>query len=764
MTYVKSGRSGRALKIWRYRLDIRSQALSVSWIPAGALVLILAIWIITITRIHAEGSEARRAVAEASSQVATSFVAHIDKTVHDADVVVRLVKYEYERSPSSFRLDALKAQGLVSADTALQVTLVGANGEVLQTTTPDSQPVNLSDRSHFIAHKRDPNLGLYISQPVMGRVSHHRTLQFTRRLNNHDGSFAGVVVVSEDPDFLTAGFYHLDAVGVGGMLTVVSDNGYLLSRLTTGVSVSPDGAPASEYRAMLNAKGRAFSDPVDHIRRIVTHLHSARYPVAVLVGMSESNALSGYRHARDLYLVLASVLTVVLSTAAAIITATMSRLAIARTDMQHLAETDALTGLPNRYLLTETLHSRIQGESAVGKLALLFVDLDNFKRINDALGHQTGDELLQNVARRLLRVAGKSTIVARVGGDEFVLLLKCADAGVVAPHMAQSIINAFDLAFALRGNSYVMRVSIGVAIYASGSEAEYDLLRNADLAMYAAKEEGRSANASRFHVYSPDLSTRAMRDIERQQELQYAIENREFFLEYQPIVSLASGEMRGVEALVRWRHPEKGVIAPTDFIPFAESTGFIVPIGELVLETACAQYSEWQQVGPHPLYMSVNVSAAQLVHGDLVNVIRKCLERYSIAARRLKVEITETAILEDSALVSRRLKELRLLGVMVMLDDFGTGYSSLSHLTNLIVDGVKIDRSFTRGVPAERTALATFRSIVSLARDLGLSLVVEGVETEEQANWLRRFGDVEVQGYYFGRPVVPDRMRAGRAA
>ncbi|AUT66900.1 GGDEF-domain containing protein [Paraburkholderia terrae] len=762
MAYAKPNEGGRSSRIWL--LHLPSFALSLFWIPAGALLLILGIWIITITRIHTEKLEARSAVSEATSQVATSFVAHIDKTVHDADVAVKLVKYEYERSPSTFRLDTLKGKGLVSADTALQVTVVGPTGEVLQTTTPDVKPINLSDRPHFVAHKRDPNLGLYISQPVLGRLSHHWTLQFTRRLNNPDGSFAGVVVVSEDPNFLTTGFYHLDAVGVGGMLLVMSDNGYLLSRLAAGVSTSPIGTPASGYRAMLNAGADALTDPVDHMRRFVTYLHSTRFPVGVIVGISENNALAGYRHAKDLYLLLASVLTVVLLTAAAIITATMSRLAFARADMQHLAETDALTGLPNRYLLTESLRRCIERENSLGRLALLFVDLDNFKRINDALGHQIGDELLQNVARRLVNVSGEKSIVARVGGDEFVVLVECTDAKGVAHRMAQSIIDAFELAFGLRGNSYVMRVSIGVAVYEFGFDAAYDLLRQADLAMYAAKEKGRSANASRFHAYTPDLSVRAMRDIERQQELQYAIENREFFLEYQPIVSLDSGETQGIEALVRWRHPEKGVIAPAEFIPFAESTGFIIPIGELILETACTQLSEWREVDTRRLYMSVNVSAAQLVHGDLVNVIRRCLERHSIAARRLKVEITETAILEDSALVGRRLQELRRLGVRVMLDDFGTGYSSLSQLTNLIVDGVKIDRSFTQGVPGNRTALATFRSIVFLARNLGLSLVVEGVETEEQANWLRRFGDIEVQGFYFGRPIVPDRMRAGRAA
>ncbi|KNE75178.1 dgtp triphosphohydrolase (plasmid) [Candidatus Burkholderia crenata] len=356
------------------------------------------------------------------------------------------------------------------------------------------------------------------------------------------------------------------------------------------------------------------------------------------------------------------------------------------------------------------MRCQIGRDSPIERLALLFIDLDNFKRINDALGHETGDELLQNVARRLAIVAGKERLFARVGGDEFVLIVDGMGASIRARNLAKSIIDVFELAFGLRGSSYVIRVSIGIAVYTDTDDAEYDLLRQADLAMYAAKGEGKPANMSKCQVYTPDLATRAMRNIARQQDLQYAILNGEFFFEYQPIVSLSTGEIRGVEVLARWRYPEKGTVMPADFIPFAESTGFIVPIGELVLEQACAQFSEWQESDPRPLCLSVNVSAAQLVHEDLVRVLHRCLNQYMIDLRRLQLEITETAILEDSAAVTR-LKELRLSGVRVVLDDFGTGYSSLSQLTSLVIDGVKIDRSFTPGVPGDKAAIATFNAL-----------------------------------------------------
>ncbi len=764
MSHAARSRATQWFQQWRSSLRTPWASKSILWIPVGSILLIAAIWLVTLQRIGTEVKEACAAAANTTAQVSASFNAHVDQTIHDADIVVRLVQYEYERSPSTFRLDALNTRGVISADTALQVTIVGPNGDVLQTTAHDANSINLRDRPHFIAHEQDPKLGLYISRPLLGRISHHWTLQFTRRLNRPDGSFAGVVVVSEDPNFLTTGFTELDGGGDGNMLAVLSDNGYPLSRRVPGQPPSPIGPSMPSYRELLGAVGTLCSDPADHVRRFVTYRHSAHYPVAVVVGMSASTAMAGYRHAKNLYLLFAGLLTAVLSIASGLITVNMGRLAAARARMQQLAETDALTGLPNRYLLTKSLHQRIASREPTGTLALLFVDLDNFKRINDAMGHQTGDELLQNVARRLARAAGTDALLARVGGDEFVVVVENPDAGLAAQNLARSILGAFDIAFGLRGNSYVMRVSIGIAVYDKDTEAEFDLLRRADLAMYAAKEEGKRTNVSVCRLYAPDLSTRAMREIEFQQELQYAIDNEEFFVEYQPIVSLMTGRTRGLEALVKWRHPEKGVLAHGDFIPFAETTGFIVPIGEQVLEQACRQFREWMDRGRAVPWLSVNVSTAQIVHGDLSSVVRRCLAEYDIDPERLKLEITQAVLLEGAAVVERTLHELRELGIGVILDDFGTGYSSLSQLTSLSVDGIKIDPGFTRGIPGDRAAVATLEHVVSLARDLGLSIVVDGVEREQQAAWLGRLGDIDVQGARFGNPAAPDALFARNAA
>ncbi|TDG03021.1 EAL domain-containing protein [Paraburkholderia guartelaensis] len=718
--------------------------------PLVALVLIATIWAVTVQRIQDEGEQARTAAAVTSSQLASAFAAHIAKTVHDADVVVQWVKYEYERSPATFSLSDYKQRGLVSADTALQVTIVDAAGQVVQTTTPDARAVNLSDRLHFRVHEKG-NIGLYISQPVLGRVSSHWTLQFTRRLSHLDGSFAGVVVVSEDPNSLTDGFYNLDGLGLHGMLAVLSDNGYLLSRLAGGEPASPNGPPASAYSAMTGAKGKVVKDPVDGVQRVVSYRHLSAYPVSVVAGVSAEDALTPYRRAKVLYCVIASFLSLSLLAAAAWQVVVTRR-------FRKLAETDSLTGLPNRHLMLQTARRWMRNEEP-GMVGLLYVDLDNFKAINDTLGHKVGDDLLRNVAFRLQECAASEDLLARIGGDEFAYVLRGEHALAHAERIAVDIIQAFKRVFVMRGHDYTVNVSIGIALHSDPDDSEFGLLSKADLAMYAAKERGRQGGESRFHIYTRDLSDRALSLIERQQALQYAITNREFFVLYQPIVSV-EGTLRGVEALVRWRHPQKGVLKPDQFIPLAESSSLIVQLGEYVLRQACREFQAWQEASDNRLFLSVNVSPVQLARGGLAHTIKECLNDNLMDPDVLQLEITETAVLSGSRELRSRLQDIRRLGVRVVLDDFGTGQSSLSHLTSQTVDGIKVDRQFTEAAPGQKMAAALVENLVRLARDVGLSLVVEGVETREQAAWLSRFKDVSLQGYLYGRPAPITELTA----
>ncbi|TCG09595.1 hypothetical protein BZM27_04560 [Paraburkholderia steynii] len=711
--------------------------------PLVAVVITGAIWGVTLQRIQHEGEEARATAAATSSQLAETFAAHIAKTVHDADVAVRWVKYEYERSPATFTLADYKQRGLVSADTALQVTIVDVAGKVVQTTTSAAHSVNLSDRQHFKVHERG-DIGLYISQPVVGRVSSQWSLQFTRRLNHPDGSFAGIVVVSEDPDFLTHGFYNLEGLGLHGMLAALSDNGYLLSRLAGGAPTSPRGLPASAFSPMRGASGAIVKDPVDGVHRFVSYRHLSAYPVSVVAGVSADDALAPYRQSRLLYVTIASVLSLVLLGAAA------WQLIVTRR-FRKLAETDSLTGLPNRHLMLQTVRQRIRNEEP-GRVALLYIDLDNFKAINDTLGHKVGDELLRNVAFRLGECAVPGDMLARIGGDEFAYLLSDERALDHAERIANDIVQAFRRVFVMRGDDYTINVSIGVSLHKQSDDTEFGLLTKADMAMYAAKERGRHGEESRFHVYTPELFARAHSLLEQQQALQYAIINREFFVLYQPIVSL-NGTLRGVEALARWRHPHKGILKPDQFIPLAESTGLIVQLGESLLQQACREFQAWQETAGSRIFLSVNVSSHQFSRGGLSHTIRQCMNDNLMDPDALQLEITETAMLSGSRDLRLRVQDIRRLGVKVVLDDFGTGQSSLSNLVSQTVDGIKIDRQVIETAPGQQMAAALIESLEKLTRDVGLSLVIEGVETHEQAVWLSRFKEVSVQGNFYARPA-----------
>ncbi|MCX4159653.1 MULTISPECIES: bifunctional diguanylate cyclase/phosphodiesterase [Paraburkholderia] len=719
-------------------------------------VLIGVIWIVAFARIQFEGTEARRATAERSAQLTDSFSTHIDRTIHDADVVLRRLKAEYERSPSTFALETYGRQGVISADTALQVAIVGADGEVIQSTTPGSSGVNLADRPHFKVHETNRKAGLYISQPVLGRISYRWTLQFTRRPNHSDDSFAGVVVVSEDPDYLTDGFYNLDAPGSDGMLAVISDSGYLLSRRAGGERGPANEFSAHSYCQLGRADGGTVDDPVDHVRRFLTCHQLVRYPFAVLVGLSEREVLAGYRRAKKLYLLMGAVASALLVIAAAIVTITTGK-----TKTQNQTQTDGLTGLPDRYMFVQALRRRMQELGAASKLAVMYIDLNDFKYINGTLQPETGDDLLRRIARRVADVAGQGRLLARIGGDEFVVLLDGDGVGARAVDLAGALIRRFDRPFGTRGNSHTVRLRIGVVVYDDSNDTEFDVLTKANLAMDQARIAGKGAGVSQHFVYSTELSERAKSSVEKLQSLQHAIIKKEFFLDYQPIVGL-DGELRGVEALVRWRHPDKGVISPADFIPLAESSGLIVQIGEFVIDQACRDFCQWQKTDPRPLTLSINVSPVQLMNADVVRTVRRCLDDYMIAPNALQVEVTETVMLEGGAVVRERLGALREAGVRIVLDDFGAGYSSLSQLVNLAIDGVKIDRDFMKGIPTRYASTLLLTHLIRLTRELNLSLVIEGVETRDQVEWLSQFGDLAVQGFYFSKPVSPAELPIAR--
>ena len=432
---------------------------------------------------------------------------------------------------------------------------------------------------------------------------------------------------------------------------------------------------------------------------------------------------------------------------------TSKELEESREHFRHAAFHDALTGLANRSLFAE--HLRI----AVGRayhnedyrFCVLFLDLDRFKNINDSLGHPCGDELLILVARRLENCIRPTDLVARFGGDEFAILLDAFHDPADAVSVAEKVQQAISAPFTLTNHEVVTTASIGVALSAPNYLEAEDIIRDADTAMYRAKDAGKA----RYEIFDTSMHTRALTLLRLENDLRRAVERQELCVHYQPIVSIADGALHGFEALVRWNHPERGIVLPDEFIPLAEETGLILPLGLSVLREACRQLREWQQRSAvdRNLIISVNLSGKQITQPDLTEKIQEVLRESEISPWHLKLEITETVVMENPELAAVTLAKLRGLGVRLSIDDFGTGYSSLSYLNRFPVDTLKIDRSFVVTMDRADENLQIVKTIITLARNLGMQVIAEGVETEEQLNQLRALKCQYAQGYFFSRPM-----------
>jgi diguanylate cyclase (GGDEF)-like protein/PAS domain S-box-containing protein len=423
--------------------------------------------------------------------------------------------------------------------------------------------------------------------------------------------------------------------------------------------------------------------------------------------------------------------------------------------LQHIAHHDPLTELPNRLLFNETLkHALERGRRHNNIIGVIFLDLDRFKNINDSLGHSVGDKLLQKVAKVLLTCAREEDTVARLGGDEFTIILEEMPSAQDSAIIAQRILDAFKKPFNISGHELYAGTSIGISIFPSDGDDVATLVKNADAAMYKAKELGRS----NYQFYSPELTAGAQNRLVLETALRHALENNEFQLYYQPQFSINSEKIVAVEALIRWYRPGVGIVSPAEFIPLAEETGLIIPIGEWVLETACKQAQLWAQQGLGQIRIAINVSPRQLLNNDIVLSVRKALEESQIDPRLLELEVTEASFMEITDDKLQALETLKNLGVTFSVDDFGTGYSSLSYLKRLPIDKLKIDQSFVRDIPKDSDDMAIARAVIALGHNLNLTVIAEGVETQQQLKFLQAEGCDEFQGYLCSKPVPAEEL------
>jgi diguanylate cyclase (GGDEF)-like protein/PAS domain S-box-containing protein len=433
---------------------------------------------------------------------------------------------------------------------------------------------------------------------------------------------------------------------------------------------------------------------------------------------------------------------------------------VAEEQVQFLAYYDALTGLPNRTLLQDRVTKALAAARRQGhQVALLFLDLDGFKIINDSLGHPVGDLFLQEFAERLKTWAREQDTVARVGGDEFLILLTGMRDGADAAVTAERLISAMAAEFLVQGHSLHVSCSIGVSIFPNhGTDCE-TLIKNADTAMYGAKESGRNS----YRYFDEEMNAQVMERLTLARGLRSAMEKEELFLVYQPQMEIATGRVTGLEALLRWQHPELGLVPPDKFIRIAENSGLIVPIGEWVLRTACRQARKWQDDRLPPVSVSVNVSAVQFRQQGFCDLIRRVLRETGLAPQYLELELTESLMLANAEVTLSVVEELKSIGITLAIDDFGTGYSSFSYLKQFRVSKLKIDRSFIKDIATNPDDSAITAAIISMAKSLRLKVIAEGVENEAQMSFLRKHQCDEIQGYYFSRPLaapdVPDMLQ-----
>ena len=423
--------------------------------------------------------------------------------------------------------------------------------------------------------------------------------------------------------------------------------------------------------------------------------------------------------------------------------------------IKYIAYHDTLTGLPNRNLLNELLvHSITLAERNNKCMAVLFLDIDGFKMINDSKGHGMGDQILQEVAERLLKTLRKSDVIARHGGDEFIVIIEELDNCSGVELIANKIVNCFQEPFHLENQDYFLTTSVGVAVYPADGQTPDMLIKNADIAMYKAKENGKN----QYLFCTPVMKDVANETMELSTNLYRAIEKNELELYYQPQLSCHNNQIMGVEALIRWRHPVMGLISPAKFIPIAEKTGLILPIGEWVLRTACQQNKKWQEQGLPKIRMGVNLSLRQFHNNDLLNLVESVLKETKLAPQYLELEITETIAMKEKSYIINTLNAFRQIGVSIAIDDFGTEYSSLSYLKHLPVDRLKVAMQFIRGIGIDHKDEALAKGIIVLAKSIGMNVIAEGVETKEQLEFLKNHNCDEIQGYYFFKPLAEAEM------
>lgn len=637
------------------------------------VALICVFWLAAWQQIATERDTAERDAAKDTANLVLVLEQNVGRLVSEIDRTIKFLRSSYARSNGQVDWASLLQEEFTVGEQIVQISVINAHGMMITSTAMlyPPKPVDLSDREHFRVHVRASQDTLFISKPVVGRASGKKSVQFTRRFNNPDGAFGGVIVVSLDADHLSKAYAGLNVGSRSGLAVVGTDGiiragaGVYADRLGRGLV---EGLRFKHIHSEQEGTTLSYED-FNGVIEIVAFRAAKGYPLEVTVTRRHFEEGNNWLSNRERYLTGAALLSAL--TVIAMVIAGHRRLRH-EAQLVHLAQHDSLTGLANRMQVRETLDRELLALTDGRDFALHLIDLDGFKFVNDKYGHPMGDRLLKLVAERLQLTVGSCGLAARLGGDEFAVVQSELRDSEQARVLADRLCGALGEPFQIEGLTIVIGASIGIALGTTNNNTPTDIMKSADLALYTAKAAGRGS----YRVYDPHMRTTGLRRQQIEAEMKVALFERQFELYYQPIIEVATRQVTGYEALLRWNHPVNGLLPPSEFISIAEETGLIMPIDAWVMEQACKDMASRSE----HLRVAVNCSPIQFRTVELVDMVRRALLTSGLPKDRLEIEITESTLMQRDSEAIDQLTELQTLGVNIAMDDFGTGYSSLSYL------------------------------------------------------------------------------------
>lgn len=733
-------------------------------LPIMALAIVGGVWRNTLNTVHKELAVAEAKAVQTAQRVVETYTAQALRALNEIDRSLKVVNYAYAKNAGQTSiLAALRDTDLLLPSVVFTTRLVNAQGHVEESNR--SSGLAMPVHPEMLARHRSGH-DVWVGAPVRTAGSEEWTIDFSRNLTDRSragASFTHAAVVTVNPEYFVS-IYDNGLLGDQGVLAIVGSDGLVRARRTGERVSAGDTVRFTEAAPNVDdpdAAARLQPTPWDGVPRYTAARNLLGFPLAVVVGLSEQEQLREVNEARQRHMRQATIASAIVLAVAALLTWMSWRMTILRRrqvhdqlahakQVEYMAFHDGLTQLANRSSFSRTVQNTLAAAKNGGPApAVMLMDLDGFKKINDLLGHHAGDDLLKDTAQRLIKCVGDAGLVARLGGDEFAVMLHNVTHEFQAAGIAQRIVESVSQPYWLIGQECRVTASIGICVFPQGGQDEETLTKHADTAMYHAKERGKN----NFQFYTEAMNTRALERMAFEAGLRNALEKNELKLLYQAKRDTESGRVTGAEALLRWQHPDLGVLMPKQFINVAEDTGLIVPIGRWILSTACEDNRSWQNDGSEPIAVAINLTSRQFFDPALVNDVESVLRRTGMPGRLLELEISEATLMRDIPRAIDVLGKLRSIGVRTAIDQFGVSYLSLSTLRQFPVDILKIDQALvhnTDGTDAERELT---RSIVSMGRSLSLKVVAQGVENQTQMAELRRQAFAEVQGFYFSHPL-----------